>query len=161
MRSSERSTDFAFAEKVEAIVGLSMDPSRHAVVLSMDEKSQMQPPGAPGPAARSRLDDRLPAPTTLCAALNVLEGTVIGRCMQPHRHEEFLRFLNAVEGVASALSRRRLRRGPFTGIVDRQAAINRTSIADNERPGPFVWAKPAAACSTARLHQPSESVHRA
>ena len=54
-------------------------------------------------------------------------------------------WLNAVEGFFSALSRRRLRRGTFTGIVDLQAAIKRYIAEHNERPKPFVWTKPAAA----------------
>jgi transposase len=54
-------------------------------------------------------------------------------------------WLNAVEGFFSALSRRRLRRGTFTGIVDLQAAIKRYIAEHNERPRPFVWTKPAAA----------------
>ncbi|CAO4185943.1 Tc1-like transposase DDE domain-containing protein [Methylorubrum extorquens] len=123
----------------------------------------------------------------------MLEGTAIGRRMQRHCHEEFLRFLNAVEaalpagkvipvvldndrththarvrlsrhrrwvlqftptsaswlnaveGFFSALSRRRLRHGTLTGIVDLQAAIKRYIAERNERPKPFVWTKIGAA----------------
>lgn len=53
--------------------------------------------------------------------------------------------MNAVEGFFSALARRRLRRGSFSGIVDLQAAINRYIAEHNDRPKPFVWTKPAAA----------------
>jgi transposase len=195
--------DPAFAEKVEDIMGLYMEPPRHAVVLSMDEKSQIQAlqrtrpdrPLAPGRPATRTHDYVRHGTTMLFAALNVLEGTVIGRCMQRHRHAEFLRFLNtveatvpagkvvhvvlgnyrththakvrawllrhprwvfhftstsaswlnAVEGFFSALSRRRLRRGTFTGVVDLQAAIKRDIAEHNQRPKTFVWTKPAAA----------------
>jgi transposase len=77
------------------------------VVLSIDEKSQIQAldrtqpglPLKPGRCGTMTHDYKRHGTTTLFAALNVLEGTVIGRCMQRHRHEEFIRFLNAVERV--------------------------------------------------------------
>jgi hypothetical protein len=93
VRTFKRSTDPAFAEKVEDIVGLYMDPPRHAVVLSVDEKSQIQalertrpdrPLAAGRPATRTH-DYVRHGTTTLFAALNVLEGTVIGRCIKPWR----------------------------------------------------------------------------
>ena len=55
--------------------------------------------------------------TTLFAAMDVLEGSVIGRCMQRHTHQEFIRFLNAIEGFFAKLAKRRLRRGVFHSIV--------------------------------------------
>lgn len=105
IRTFKRSNDPAFAEKVEAIVGLYMSPPAHAVVLSIDEKSQIQAldrtqPGLPlkrGKAGTMTHDYKRHGTTTLFAALNVLEGTVLARCMQRHRHQEFIRFLNAVE----------------------------------------------------------------
>ena len=80
-------------------------PPAHAVVLSIDEKSQIQAldrtqpglPIKPGRCGTMTHDYKRHGTTTLFAALNVLDGTVIGRCMQRHRHEEFIRFLNAVE----------------------------------------------------------------
>ena len=89
------------------MVGLYVDPPAHAVVLSVDEKSQIQalnrtPPGLPmkpGRAATMTYDYERHGTTTRCAALNVLEGTVLGRCMQRHRHQEFIRFLNAIEAA--------------------------------------------------------------
>ena len=107
LRTFKRSHDPAFAEKVEDIVGLYMDPPAHAVVLSIDEKSQIQAlertrPGLPlaeGHPASQTHDYVRHGTTTLFAALNVLEGTVLGRCMQRHRHGEFIRFLNAVEAA--------------------------------------------------------------
>jgi transposase len=105
VRTFKRSNDPAFAEKVEDIVGLYMSPPTHAVVLSIDEKSQIQAlsrtrPGTlvkPGRPATMTHDYERHGTTTLFAALDVLEGTVLGRCMQRHRHQEFIRFLNAVE----------------------------------------------------------------
>jgi transposase len=104
-RQFKLSNDPAFAEKVENVVGLYVDPPEHAVVLSIDEKSQIQAldrtqPGLP--MKRGRLgtmthDYKRNGTTTLFAALNVLDGKVIGRNMQRHRHQEFIRFLNAVE----------------------------------------------------------------
>src|SRR6202166_775593 len=94
-----------FAAKVRDIVGLYIDPPAHAVVLSVDEKSQIQAldrtqPGLPmkkGRAGTMTHDYKRHGTTTLFAALDELEGKVIGRCMQRHRHQEFIRFLNAIE----------------------------------------------------------------
>ena len=110
VRSFKRSHDPAFAEKVEDIVGLYMRPPTHALVLSIDEKSQIQAlsrtrPGTavrPGRPATMTHDYERHGTTTLFAALNVLDGTVLGRCMQRHRHQEFIRFLNAVEAYVRA-----------------------------------------------------------
>ena len=105
LRSFKRSNDPAFAEKVEDIVGLYMHPPAHAVVLSIDEKSQIQALGRtqpglplkPGKAGTLTHDYKRNGTTTLFAAFNVLDGVVLGRCMQKHTHQEFIRFLNAVE----------------------------------------------------------------
>ncbi len=107
IRTFKRSGDPAFAEKVEDIVGLYMNPPAHAVVLSIDEKSQIQAldrtqpglPLKPGRCATITHDYKRNGTTTLFAALNILDGTVIGRCMQRHRHQELICFLNAVERV--------------------------------------------------------------
>src|SRR6476659_548641 len=82
VRTFKLSTDPKFAAKLKDIVGLYVDPPAHAVVLSVDEKSQIQ---------------ALDRTTSLFAALNILDGTVIGRNMQRHRHQEFVRFLNTIE----------------------------------------------------------------
>ena len=105
VRTFKRSRDPAFEAKLVDVVGLYLDPPLHAVVLSIDEKSQIQAldrtrpglPLKPGRCATVTHDYVRHGTTTLFAALNVLDGTVIGRCMQRHRHEEFIRFLNAVE----------------------------------------------------------------
>ncbi len=103
--SFKLSNDPAFAEKLTEIVGLYVDPPAHAVVLSIDEKSQIQAldrtqPGLPmkkGRAGTMTHDYKRHGTTTLFAALNVLDGTVIGQNMQRHRHQEFIRFLNRIE----------------------------------------------------------------
>jgi transposase len=105
IRTFKRSRDPGFAAKLADIVGLYVDPPAHAVVLSLDEKSQIQAldrtqPGLPLKPGRWQTmthDYKRHGTTTLFAALSVLDGTVIGRCMQRHRHSEFIRFLNAVE----------------------------------------------------------------
>lgn len=99
------SNDPAFVEKVKDIVGLYVDPPAHAVILSVDEKSQIQAldrtqPGLPmkkGRCGTMTHDYKRNGTTTLFAALNVLDGSVIGRNMQRHRHQEFIRFLNVIE----------------------------------------------------------------
>ena len=110
VRQFKLSTDKAFADKLRKIVGLYVDPPAHAVVLSVDEKSQIQAldrsqPGLPmkkGRLGTMTHDYIRNGTTTLFAALNVLEGKVIGRCMQRHRHQEFIRFLNAIEAEVPA-----------------------------------------------------------
>jgi Homeodomain-like domain len=105
LRTFKRSTDPDFAAKLEGVVGLYVDPPKHALVLSIDEKSQIQAldrtqpglPLKPGKAGTITHDYVRNGTTTLFAALNTLEGTVIGRCMARHRHQEFLRFLGAIE----------------------------------------------------------------
>jgi transposase len=99
-----------FAAKLHDIVGLYVDPPAHAVVLSIDEKSQIQAldrtqPGLPmkkGRCGTMTHDYIRHGTTTLFAALNVLDGSVIGRCMQQHRHQEFIRFLNVIEAAVPA-----------------------------------------------------------
>ena len=104
VRAFKLSNDAKFAEKLKDVVGLYIDPPAHAVVHSVDEKSQIQAldrtqPGLPmkkGRAGTMTHDYKRHGTTTLFAALNVLEGKVLGQCMQRHRHQEFIRFLNAI-----------------------------------------------------------------
>ena len=110
LRSFKLSTDPRFAAKVEDIVGLYVAPPAHAVVLSIDEKSQIQAldrtqpglPMKPGRLGTMTHDYKRNGTTTLFAALNVLDGSVIGQCMARHRHQEFIRFLNAIERTVPA-----------------------------------------------------------
>jgi hypothetical protein len=105
LRTFKRSSDPDLAEKIEDIVGLYMDPPMHTVVLSIDEKSHIQAlartqpglPLKPGKSGTMTHDYKRNGVTTLFAALNVRDGTVLGRCMAQHRHQEFVRFLNAIE----------------------------------------------------------------
>ncbi len=103
-RQFKLSSDPNFVSKLRDVVGLYVDPPAHAIVLSVDEKSQIQAldrtqPGLPmkkGRLGTMTHDDKRNGTTTLFAALNVLDGTVIGRNMQRHRHQEFIRFLNVI-----------------------------------------------------------------
>ncbi len=110
IRTFKLSRDPKFAEKLRDVVGLYVDPPAHAVVLSVDEKSQIQAldrtqPGLPmkkGRAGTMTHDYKRNGTTTLFAALDILEGKIIGRCMQRHRHQEFIRFLNTIEAKVPA-----------------------------------------------------------
>jgi transposase len=107
IRTFKLSRDPLLAERLRDVVGLYVDPPAHAVVLSVDEKSQIQAldrtqPGLPikrGRAGTMTHDYKRNGTTTLFAALNVLEGHVLARCMQRHRHQEFIRFVNAIEAA--------------------------------------------------------------
>src|SRR6202011_5099076 len=110
VRRFKLSKDPEFVPKLRAIVGLYVNPPAHAIVLSVDEKSQIQAldrtqPGLPikkGRAGTMTHDYKRHGTTTLFAALNIVEGKVIGHCMQRHRHQEFIRFLNAIEAEVPA-----------------------------------------------------------
>ena len=105
VRGFKVSHDPKFVEKLEDIVGLYMSPPEHALVLCCDEKSQVQAldrtqPGLPmkkGRAATMTHDYKRNGTTTLFAALNVLNGQVIGQCQQQHTHVEWLKFLKQIE----------------------------------------------------------------
>ena len=105
VRRFKLSNDPQFAAKLKEIVGLYVNPPNHAIVLSVDEKSQIQAldrtqPGLPmkkGRAGTITHDYKRHGVTTLFAALDVLEGKVIGQCMKRHRHQEFIRFLNVID----------------------------------------------------------------
>ena len=219
VRTFKLSNDPKFAAKVRDVVGLYVDPPEHALVLSVDEKSQIQAldrtqPGLPmkkGRCGTMTHDYKRHGTTTLFAALDVLEGRVIGQCMARHRHQEFIRFLNkinretpagrelhlivdnyathkhpkvcawlerhprfhfhftptsaswlnAVEGFFAKLTRQRLKRGVFKGIVDLQAAIERYLAETNQNPKPFTWtADPDDIISKVRRgKQALESIH--
>jgi len=104
-RGFKVSNDPMFEEKVTDIVGLYLDPPERAVVLCVDEKSQIQAldrtqPGLPlkkGRAATMTHDYKRHGTTTLFAALDVKSGMVIGECLPRHRAKEFLRFLRRID----------------------------------------------------------------
>ena len=99
VKTFKLSNDPKFVKKVHDIVGLYMNPPEHALVLSVDEKSQIQAldrpqPGLPlkkGRCGTMTHDYKRNGTTTLFAALDILEGNAIGQCMQRHRHQEFIR----------------------------------------------------------------------
>src|SRR6266404_40772 len=219
VKTFKLSRDPQFLEKLTDVVGLYLNPPEKAVVLCVDEKSQIQAldrtqPGLPmkkGRCGTMTHDYKRHGTTTLFAALEVLQGRVIGQCMARHRHQEFIRFLNkinretpggrelhlivdnyathkhprvrawlerhkrfhfhftptsaswlnAVEGFFAKLTRQRLRRGVFKGIVDLQTAISRFLAETNQNPKPFTWtADPDAIIEKARRgKQVLESIH--
>jgi transposase len=99
------STDPLFEEKLVDVVGLYLNPPEKAIVLCMDEKSQIQAldrtqpslPMRPGRGGTMTHDYKRNGTTTLFAALDVLTGSVIGECLPRHRHEEFLKFLRIID----------------------------------------------------------------
>ena len=100
------STDPFFVEKVRDIVGLYLSPPERALVLCVDEKSQIQAldrtqpllPMRPGQAERRTHDYKRHGTTSLFAALNVATGEVLGKCYKRHRSREFLSFLREIDG---------------------------------------------------------------
>jgi len=105
VRTFKLSTDPRFVEKLNDIVGLYLNPPDHAIVLSCDEKSQIQAldrtqPSLPmkkGRCGTLTHDYVRNGTTTLFAAMNVSDGTVISRCQKRHRHQEWLKFLNVIK----------------------------------------------------------------
>ena len=99
------STDPDFVAKVRDVVGLYVSPPEHAIVLCVDEKSQIQAldrtqpllPMRPGQAARRSHDYKRHGTTSLFAALDIATGQVIGKCFPRHRATEFRRFLDEIE----------------------------------------------------------------
>lgn len=109
-RTFKVSNDPCFAEKLEDIVGLYLNAPEHALVLCCDEKSQVQAldrtqPGLPlkkGRAGTMTHDYVRHGTTTLFAALNVADGTLIGQCQDRHRHQEWLKFLQLIDAQTPA-----------------------------------------------------------
>ena len=104
------SRDKRFAEKLHDVVGLYLNPPDRALVLCVDEKSQIQAldrtqPGLPlkkGRCGTMTHDYKRNGTTTLLAALSMLDGHVIGDCMPRHRHQEFIRFLKKIDAETPA-----------------------------------------------------------
>ena len=105
METFKLSTDPDFVAKVRDVVGLYVSPPAHAIVLCVDEKSQIQAldrsqpmlPMRPGQAARRTHDYKRHGTTSLFAALDIATGRVIGKCFPRHRAAEFRRFLDEIE----------------------------------------------------------------
>ena len=131
------SNDKQFVEKITDVVDLYLNPPDRALVLSIDEKTQIQAldrtqPGLPmkkGRAGTMTHDYKRNGTMTLLAALDVATGRVIGQCMQPHRHQEWLKFLRSIdratpEALVLHPDRRQLRhpQAPDDQDVARQAS---------------------------------------
>jgi len=122
------------------VVGLYLNPPDKAVVLCVDEKSQVQAldrtapilPLRPGLPEKQTHDYVRHGTTTLFAALDVATGKVVDACYPRHRHQEFLAF-----------TRQAIRRGTFTSVKDLIGAIGAFIDGWNQRCQPFVWTKPA------------------
>jgi len=105
VKTFKLSNDKHFAEKLVDVVGLYLSPPEHAIVLCVDEKTQIQAldrtqkslPIYPGRRGTLTHDYKRNGTTTLFAALNVLEGLVIGTCMPRHRHQEWIKFLAQID----------------------------------------------------------------
>jgi transposase len=110
VESFKISRDPEFAAKLDDIVGLYLNPPEHALVLSVDEKSQIQAldrtqPGLPMKKGRGQTmthDYKRNGTTTLFAALNTATGEVYGLCQERHRHQEWLKFLRLIEATVDA-----------------------------------------------------------
>ena len=160
----ELSSDPQFVEKVRDIVGLYLDPPERALVLCVDEKSQIQAldrtqpllPLRPGQIERRTHDDERHGTTTLFAALDVKAGTIVGKCMPHHRAQEFRKFLdeiernvpssswvNQVERFFALLSEQQIKRGAHRSVADLEAAITAYIKIRNAAPKPFRWTKSA------------------
>ena len=106
-RTFKVSNDPQFAEKLEAMIGLYLNPPEHAIVLCADEKSQIQAldrtqPGLPlkkGRCGTMTHDYKRNGTATLFAAMSTLDGTVISMCDDRHRHQEWLKFLRVIDDV--------------------------------------------------------------
>src|SRR5271154_2741162 len=143
------SNDKQFVEKVKDVVGLYLDPPDRALVFSVDEKSQIQAldrtqPGLPmkkGRAGTMTHDYKRHGTTTLFAALDVATGKVIGECMKRHRHQEFIRFLNAIEAQVPA-------RKIVHVILDNYAAHKHPKVRQwLDRPPRFIFHFTPTSCS--------------
>jgi transposase len=142
------SADPLFVEKVRDIVGLYLDPPERAVVLCVDEKSQIQAldrtqpllPMRPGQAERRTHDYKRHGTLSLFAALDVQAGKVIGRCFRRHRAREFRKFLDTVEAnVPAELS---------VHVIMDNAGTHKTTLIRNwfaKRPGWHVHFTPTSA----------------
>ena len=112
-KSFQLSRDPKFLEKLTDVVGVYLTPPQNAVVLCVDEKSQIQAldrtqpglPMKPGRCGTFTHDYKRNGTTTLFAALQMVEGRVIGECYSRHRHQEFLKFLRRLDGGRPAAKR--------------------------------------------------------
>jgi transposase len=159
------SADPQLEAKLTDIVGLYLNPPENAVVVCVDEKSQVQAldrtqpilPLRPGLPEKATHDYVRHGTTTLFAALEVATGQVTDACYPRHRHQEFLKFLKKVAAAyprrelhvvcdnyaIRIITRQAIRRGTFTSVKDLIAKIGAFIDGWNDRCQPFVWTKPA------------------
>ena len=136
VESFKLSSDPLFVEKVRDIVGLYLSPPAHAVVLCVDEKSQVQAldrtqpllPMRPGQAERRTHDYKRNGTTSLFAALDVKAGTIVGKCMARHRATEFRKFLDEVN-----------QRGVEAQVKFPPARSNRVGLPGDSLAGPSLF----------------------
>jgi transposase len=110
VKTFKLSNDPKFVEKMTDVVGLYLSPPEKALVLCVDEKSQCQAlertqkslPMFPGRNGTLTHDYRRHGTTTLFAALNMLDGSIIGECHSKHRHQEYLKFLQMIDRETSS-----------------------------------------------------------
>jgi transposase len=134
VKSFKLSNDRRFVEKLDDIVGLYLSPPEHAIVLSCDEKSQIQAldrtqPSLPlkkGRVATMTHDYKRNGTTTLFAALSTLDGRVISTCMKRHRHQEWIKFLNLIDQETPA---------------DKQIHLIADNYATHKHPRVLAWLK--------------------
>jgi transposase len=156
------SRDKRFVEKLRDLVGLYLSPPEKALVLSVDEKSRIQAldrtqPGLPmkkGRCGTRTHDYKRNGATTLFAALNMLDGKVLGECLPRHRAKEFVKFLlhfiptssswlNMIERWFRNITDQAIRRGVFQSVPSLIAAIQRYLDAHNADPNIFTWTQDA------------------
>lgn len=131
VKTFKLSRDKQFVEKLIDVVGLYLRPPEHALVLCADEKSQIQAldrtqPGLPLTKGRC-------GTTTLFAAIEMVEGKLIGQCMPRHRHQEFLKFLRLIDrqtphSRAPRCARCSPRRRPVRARRDNRSPCRRTGF---------------------------------
>src|SRR5713101_9252081 len=156
------SKDPLFIDKVRDIVGLYLDPPARALLLSVDEKAQIQAldrtapllPMRPGQTERRTHDYVRHGTTSLFAALDVATGRVIGECHRRHRSREFLRFLDTIDHTVPAAldihlimdnygTQKQIKRGVHRSTRALETAIREYLTISNEAPKPFIWHKTA------------------
>ena len=183
------STDPLLIDKVRDIVGLYMNPPQSALVLCVDEKSQIQAlsrgqpilPLHPGQLERRTHDYQRHGVTSLFAALDIATGSVIGKCYPRHRKTSRVRrwlqkrpryhlhftpthasWLNQVERWFALLTQRQIKRGLHASVRELEAAISDFITVHNQNPKPFVWTKTAdqILASIARFASSTLTAHR-
>ena len=170
METFKLSTDPDFVAKVRDVVGLYVSPPEHAIVLCVDEKSQIQAldrsqpmlPMRPGQPARRSHDYTRHGTTSLFAALDIATGQVIGKCYGRHRAAEFRKFLDEIEAAVPARSRRPSRHGQLRhpqDTADPQLAGQKAALACASDADQFVVAQSGRALLRPADRQKDQARH--